>query len=352
MPAYRQELARSHYMLGSLLAGQNQLEQAAVQFGKALAIQQRLAEEFPSVPAYRLELAFSHNKLGMLLASQNQSDKAAEQYGKALAIKQKLVDDFPAVPDYRLELAFSHNNLGLLLTSQNQADKAAEQYRMALDIHQKLAAEYPAVPEYQLELGGGCCNFGHRLRESGKPAESLPWFDRAVAALSRVHQQNPRSVMPRLFLRNSHGGRAMAYDLLHKHAEAVEDWTGAIELSSPQDQPSFQVRRAYSRVRAGQVSQAVAEVAELRKSTTMAAARWYSFACIYALASSKSADKKQEYADQAMRMLRHAVQVGYNDAAHIAKDKDLDVLRQRDDFKKLLESLAKPKEKVPGAKGH
>jgi hypothetical protein len=100
-------------------------------------------------------------------------------------------------------------------------------------------------------------------------------------------------------------------------------------------------------VHAGQVAEAVAEVAELRQSTTVTADQWYDFACIHAVASGKAADKKKEYADQAMRMLRHAVQSGFKDAAHMDKDKDLDPLRQRDDFKKLMASLAKPTEKAP-----
>ena len=83
----------------------------------------------------------------------------------------------------------------------------------------------------------------------------------------------------------------------------------------------------------------------MRKAGSVSADQWYACACIYALASGKTADKKGEYADQAMRMLRTAVQAGYKDAAHMAGDKDLDVLRERDDFKKLMQSLAKPKEK-------
>ena len=64
-----------------------------------------------------------------------------------------------------------------------------------------------------------------------------------------------------------------------------------------------------------------------------------------ALATLKAAGNKQEYADLAMRMLRYAVQSGFNDGAHMAKDKDLDLLRHREDYKKLLKSLAKPIEK-------
>ena len=40
-----------------------------------------------------------------------------------------------------------------------------------------------------------------------------------------------------------------------------------------------------------------------------------------------------------MEMLHKAVKAGYTDAAHLAKDTDLDPLRNRADFKKLLASL-------------
>jgi len=74
-------------------------------------------------------------------------------------------------------------------------------------------------------------------------------------------------------------------------------------------------------------------------SRTAAGTQWYNFACIYSVASSKIADKKQEYADRAMELLGTAVEQGFNDAAHIAEDSDLDPLRERDDFKKLLAEL-------------
>jgi hypothetical protein len=137
-------------------------------------------------------------------------------------------------------------------------------------------------------------------------------------------------------------GRALAYDQLEKHAEAVKDWERAIDLSPLVEQPRFRAWRADSGVRSGRIASAVAEIAELAKSGKWTSSEWYQFACVYALASSKSADKKHEYADRAMELLRRAVKAGYNDAAHLAKNNDLDALRQRDDFKKLLLSLAKP----------
>ena len=49
----------------------------------------------------------------------------------------------------------------------------------------------------------------------------------------------------------------------------------------------------------------------------------------------------QDDADRAMQWLHKAVQAGYKDAAHMKKDTDLDPLREREDFKKLLAELEK-----------
>lgn len=50
-------------------------------------------------------------------------------------------------------------------------------------------------------------------------------------------------------------------------------------------------------------------------------------------------DLARSYADRAMAMLKDAVAKGWKDADLMKKDTDLDALRQRDDFKKLLAEL-------------
>jgi hypothetical protein len=84
------------------------------------------------------------------------------------------------------------------------------------------------------------------------------------------------------------------------------------------------------------VAESVAEAAELARSSGWSAGHWYNFACVYAVASGKDAAKREEYAARAVELLGRAVAGGYNDANHMAKDADLDPLRDRDDFKKLL----------------
>jgi len=72
------------------------------------------------------------------------------------------------------------------------------------------------------------------IRDGGDPAESLKWFGRAIDSLQAVHEKEPRDVNAKLFLRNSHWSRAMAYDQLQKYADAAaKDWDRAVELTSP-----------------------------------------------------------------------------------------------------------------------
>jgi hypothetical protein len=109
----------------------------------------------------------------------------------------------------------------------------------------------------------------------------------------------------------------------------------------------FHAARATALVQVNHVAEAIAEVAELTKSSSWNAGQWYDFACAYAVASGKSADKKKEYADRAMELLQQAVKAGYTNAAHLSKDTDLDPLRGREDFKQLIRELQKKSAAAP-----
>jgi serine/threonine protein kinase/Tfp pilus assembly protein PilF len=340
LPEYRYELADSHNHFGNLLIGMGKQLEAEQQYRKALALQEKLATEYPAVPGYRQDLAKSHYSLAFQLRNQRKRSQAEQHYRMALDLQEKLAAEYPDQPEYRLDLAKSHNGFGLLLAGMGKQLEAEQQHRMALDLQEKLAADFPAVPQYRIDLGGSYCNFGVLLYTRNRPSESVPWFEKAIRSLTAVHQQNPQLVVAKQYLRNSHTARARTYARLRQYAEAIKDWDKAIELTPPAEQPRYRAPRAMTYLRAGQVSQSVAEVAELTKSTNWKANQWYDFACVYAVASGKVADKKQEYAERAMELLQKAVKAGYSDAAHMQKDSDLDSLRGRDDFKKLMQQLA------------
>jgi tetratricopeptide (TPR) repeat protein len=325
-----------------LLAALKKRAEAEAAYRQALALQERLTADFPAVPAYRLELASSYNSLGVLLRDLRKWAAAESACRQALALRERLAADFPAMPLYRQELASSHNNLGMLLAALGKRAEAEAAYRQALALRERLAAEFPTVPDYAVGLGANYCNFGNLVREGGQPAESLAWYTKAIGTLQPVLATEPRLVTARQFLRNAHGGRAQALGRLGRADEAIADWQQALTWNdNPQSTAIFQRGLALAQVRAGQADKAVALAEELARSPQAAANTLYDCACVCALAAgaSKDAATAERHAARAIGLLRDAIAKGYKDAAHIKQDTDLDALRKRDDFQKLLAEL-------------
>jgi tetratricopeptide (TPR) repeat protein/tRNA A-37 threonylcarbamoyl transferase component Bud32 len=341
VPDYSNRLGYSYNNFGVELSHRGQRADAEKQWRRAVAIREKLAADFPGVPEYRQNLALSRGNLGVLLHDLKKWGDADREYQQALAIREKLAAEYPGVPDYRRELAQSHDNLWSLLKDQGQSAEAEKQFREALVIQEKLAADVSSVPRYRVDLGGSYCNLGVLIRDTGKPADSLEWFQKAIDTLRPVHEKEPRAVTPKKFLVNSHWGRALAFGRLAKYAEAEKDLDRAIELSPKPEPLMLRSWRVAAWLRTGKLEEAIAESDELTKSSSWDAGMWYNFACVYALASGKVADKKREYANRAMDLLQKAVKAGWTEAAHMKQDHDLDSLRNREDFKKLLADLEK-----------
>jgi tetratricopeptide (TPR) repeat protein len=351
VPEYRRDLAGSHNNLGNLLTSLGKRAEAAAAYRQARALREKLAADFPTVPEHRQELATSHNNLGIVLASLGKRPEAEAVYRQALALREKLTSDYPTVPDYRSDPARSHNSLGILLASLGKRPEAEAEYRQVLALREKLVADFPTVPEYALDLGGSYCNFGLLVMGRGEAASSLAWFAKAGATLRPVLAKEPRLVTARLFLRNMHENRALALDQLGRHVEAVADWEQAIALNDekPRD-GEYRCGRAASLARAGQLAEATAAVEEILKPGNAANGVLYDAACVYALAAAQAAKqarpntsslRAEQYARRAVALLRQAMQTGYQNVAHMKKDADLDALRDRADFKLLLEQMEK-----------
>jgi tetratricopeptide (TPR) repeat protein len=344
--AYQQNLAATHHRLGLLLADLGKRDEARVEYEKARSRQRQLVKEYPAVVAYQMHLATTQYSLGHLLARLGERDAARAECEAARDLLHNLASAFPAVPDYREELATAHNFLAIVLIGLGKPDEVRAEYEKAIGLLRQLVADFPNIITYQVKLGAIYCNFGHLLRAQGRPADSLEWYAKGINTLTAVHAKQPRAAGVQSFLRNGHWGRAQAYDRLGQHARALKDWDKTFDLSPPKQWPQFRAPRALSRLRAGQITAAVAEVAELTTAGASgsglprwSAAAWYNFACVYAVASGREAARQEEYATRAVELLHRAVKAGWTDARRLANDRDLDPLRQRADFQKLLAGL-------------
>ena len=140
-------------------------------------------------------------------------------------------------------------------------------------------------------------------------------------------------------MRNSYGVRAQAHDSTGRFAQAATDWGRVVELTPPPERVSFQFYRAFARIRAGEVESGVAELDAIFGAATWAASRYYDFAAAFAVAASTSPAGQEKYAARAVELLRHADKPGFRDMKQIKSDPDLGPLRDRDDFKALVDEF-------------
>ena len=379
---YREVIAVVHNSLGDLMKDRSDRSGAEANYRSAVALGKQLATDAPGVPEYRTVLATSHNKLGNLLSDGGDRAGAEAAYRAALALRERLAADNSATLDCQVDLGGSYCNFGLFirdggnpadstpwfdkavhtLARVNAADSQAfmakqflhnsylsrakahdllEQYADAAHDWEKALelATLDKVSDIRISLGVSTSNHAYHLFKEDKLAESLEWYDKAVGISAEVVRRSPANNTARLVFRNSHWGRALVHDQLARPADADRDWDNAVEFATDKDRTAIRAKRADSRLRAGRVAEAVAEVAELAKADGWGGDDWYNFACVYAVASGKVEGKRDEYAARAVELLRRAVAAGYDDRPHMLQDADLDPIRRRADYRALVAEM-------------
>jgi tetratricopeptide (TPR) repeat protein len=287
-----------------------------------------------------------------LLGRLGKHEEAEAAHRQAVDIYDKLADRFRTIPEYRHGLAGSLDNLSVELSYREKHLEAEAARRRALEIWEQLADGFPTVLMYGVDLGIGYHNSGDMLRESGQNEASLDWFKKAIERFERVLAQEPDLVIAREVLRNSYWARATALDALGRRAAATPDWERALKLDDGSKAPLIRLGMSRNKKDAAGCLAAAAEY-EAQKHTD--AGRFYNAACLRAVCAAViSEDPKtpaadaarlaKEQADLAMAWLHKAVAAGFSNASHMKQDKDLDALREREDFKKLLAELGNKKE--------
>jgi serine/threonine-protein kinase len=349
--SYQRNLAASHTNLGILYSHSGDLKASEAAYRQALAIQGQLTQSHPLIPLYQRELASTHLNLGKLYARLGRTADAEASLQQALALKEQLVVKYPAVLDYQRSLAMSYGSLGNLYRSMGRLDQAQAAFQKALAVQESLARQHPTVTEYAVALGGTYSNLGRAVDEQGKPAVALDWYAKAIDKLAGVARQEKQHVLAREFLRNAYWGRAETLTQLGRHAEALADWDRTIELADGSQRDSLRLERALVLASLGQHARAVAAAGDVAAKAGGKGNVLYRAAHVWAVAAAAvPGDKKldsaercklsERYAAKGMELLTQTEAAGYfKDQAHrdqLKKDKELDILRSREDFKKLL----------------
>jgi eukaryotic-like serine/threonine-protein kinase len=366
----RRDLALTIHSTARLLATTDKKSEAEAECRKAIALRQTLADDYPAVTEFRSDLAKSHNNLGILLIETGRPSEAEAEFRKAIALNQKLADENPAVTGFRLWLANYHCSLANMLTDQlGKPSEGGTELRKAIALHQKLADDNPAVIQFRKYLANSHNSLAIALSETGKPTEAEAECRAAIAIMGKVVDDDPKVLEHRVFL--AAFLRNLGSQLLKRGrpAEALDAYGRSFTLNeqlvkeNPAEAPDrvrSLVGRGWARRALGDPAGAAADVRHaLRLSEGLRLPEGYTaftIACSHAalagLAGQEgtgvSAAEGKAHADQAMALLRKAVDTGCRFIQIYRTEGALDPLREREDFKKLLtelepKSAAKPK---------
>ncbi|MFO0842801.1 MAG: tetratricopeptide repeat protein [Gemmataceae bacterium] len=404
------EVGRSLRRLGQLQGGRGQRQQAEQSYRRAVHVFEKLTALEPNQPAHRKELAASYNNLSTALDQIKNAD-AEPLLRRALAMQEKLAEDHPEHPDYLLDALVTKGNLGDLFYLKKRTEPALQYWKESIAGLEKLAAAAPKEREYHFRLAAGLLNQGSYLARLGRLDEAEPIFRRAVAAFEPLADGPTADLGSRgrlamscfnlgLLLSNrgnaSEGERHLrrAAEIRRKmtrehpevaryHADlgailhrlgyvvrgqgdvaaAIRIWEDGIEhhraalKATPEDANAEWLlgldcwNVADGHLRLGDHRKAAEAAAGLPPDNriaweTQARGAFLLARCsaVAAKDTSLPADGRQararEYADQAVELLRQAVGKGYQDLPYLQKDPMLDVLRPRADFQRLLAELA------------
>jgi tetratricopeptide (TPR) repeat protein len=311
---FRQNLAHCHANLGNLLITTGRAKEAEAALRDALVIKKQLAADFPTRPDFRQELAGSHNSLSVLLRTTGRPREAEAALRDALTIQKQLAANFPTRPVFRQELAGSHNSLGLLLRNTGRLKEAEAALRDSLVIKKQLAADFPNQSDLRNSLAGTYVNLANFCNQRGDPAAAKGYLVEAGPHHAAALKANPRHPAYRQFYRNNLWALTRAHAGLLEPAEAVRAAETIRDLGW--DPPA----NAYDA--AGALCLCIPVVAKH---------------------DDLDADQRKQavrfYGDEAMKLLRGAVNKGFGDVKHLKRDGIFAPLRRREDFRKLVAGL-------------
>ncbi len=351
---------------GNALVAQNKYDQAIADYTAALKF-------VPREPVY-----FSNR--GGAYKAKGEYEKALADLSEAIRLNSRLLNAYfwrgethyhrakyeEAIADLtqalRLDprLALAYNARGNAWWALHNYDQALTDYTAALRITPR-AAVYLSNRGGVFKDKGDCdkalADLNEAIRLDPKFAASYCWrgevydqqakSDLALADLTRALELDPRLVP-------AYRGRARTLGRLGRYAEAVRDWDRVIELDG--GNAGFRLERALALARAEDHARAAAEANALARGEALQGDTLYDLARVYALASSavrrdanlSAGDRDnlaRQHAARAVALLGRAKAAGYYQGPRHLKalrtSPDLEPLRSRDDFKKLLAGLEK-----------
>jgi serine/threonine-protein kinase len=311
-------LVTSHPEDASLQSGLAECHFWKGDYPMAIAIGKALVASQPSNVRYRRQLADVYNSLAIDQDRKGQRESALKSHELALAIREELVHENPESAEDRSELSATLNNIGVILAKTGRTADAITMYRRSVEHEQVAYSKSPSVIKFGRGLALSLGNIGSQEQSLEHSAEAIKAYEQALDVRRRLMRDNPAVMSLRRDFYQVCYALANAYRKGGKFAEAAQvSRDGLLIFEQLEDKTlddwSF--------------------LAALRARCAEAVALGHG-----ALTDAQKVEQER-LRDQAIEALRQAVDRGYVALDYLKKNNDWSALRQRDDFKALVERM-------------
>jgi hypothetical protein len=223
-----------------------------------------------------------------------------------------MAGDHPDVVAYQSELQNTYVSLGILQMDSGDAVRAARSFEAALIIGKRLTASHPESDEFHNALAGNLVNLALLNRDAKDRSVAQAYLEEALPHHYAALKAYPKKAQ---YLRYYRNNRSLFLLLeLPDHAQTARAATELAKLDIAEPGDTYDAACAFSRC---------VPLAEKDEK----------------LGPDKRKELTRQYAETAVTLLQAAVKKGWKNVAHMKKDSDLDPVRNRDDFTKLLAEL-------------
>ena len=307
----RDLLADTLHSLGNLAADREQFEAARSLYQRSLELREAMVREHPDDWAGQSQLARINNELGLLHFHFNHPEEALRYYEKSRELRERLLAAEPASAELQEYLARSLENLGNLQNSLTNYSAALPVLERCRELRARLATASPGNAEMQGRLGGSLHNLAMSHEGLKHDAEAERLYREAIECQRRARAIQPEVVVHRAFFTNHLLGLGGLRLRAGKADEAAKLALEAAAFWTTEPQPL------------------------LRSALLLAS-------CAGAAGSKDSPEakaRKEGYGRSAVELLDKAAVNGFRNLDFFRSSKELDPIRDREDFKSMVRRL-------------
>jgi serine/threonine protein kinase/tetratricopeptide (TPR) repeat protein len=358
---YERDLAAGYSMLGLIYADTARWEEANAAYEQALAILEDQVRAHAQVTEYEYTLAKTYGASALMYHRSVRLENAEKRFQQAFDVLNKLLQNHPLNSEYQWLMATTQMNWAQDCLTRGWFEKAESALKAAQSVYGRLVRARPDAPPEDWQALARCdAILGLAYRELAKTERAEAAQQQALEIFEKVAHEHPdvlvyeydvgRCYMELARTAESAGRPDAALARFGKAIAIIEGAVGKGYQPGRKGLLDTRLYRAMTLATRGDHVQATAEAETVARLGGLLYTTVYNVACVFSRASAaadhdtklSTADRarlKARYADRAMEYLRQAVAEGWGNPSLAKTDTDLDPLRARKDFQKLLAEL-------------